>query len=693
MKNRRIKRKADHKVKHQVSHNFLTIRAKLIVCFFVPIAFIIFLGAVSFNTASEGIRSSYEKSTRQAIEMTGKYISMGVDSVEAASDQYLNDNIMNKYFLGTYDYDISLKTKNFKNIKNDILEKEAADDFISHISVLSDSEQSATTLTSIISKICGGYFETTNGAVIKGTAKILWLGQDDYLDSRLGVGPEKYALRLVRSYTGEDSLIVIDMDRKSVTDILQSMNFDQTGSLAFVTADGKEITDSGTGQASEAIFCDKDFYSKAVSSDKESDAFNVEFQGKSSLFMYSRIGDTGAMVCAVIPQSTILKQVEKIKHVTVLIVIIACIIAVMIGLFISYGIDRTIKDIIGKLKQAAAGDLTVDFTTRRKDEFRLLINEINNTFSNMKRLIGQVKESSEEVSRASGNVSSTSELFLKATSDISSAMNEIEQGVNTQAKEAEECLNQMDSLSGKIEKMSYSAGEIGKIAEGTKKSILAGTAATQELTSQTKQTISITTEIVKGIEELAEKSMSISSITNVINDISNQTNLLSLNASIEAARAGEVGMGFAVVAGEIRSLAEQTKRSVDDIKNIIDNIQDTTRNVVKTAKGAENVIVLQDNAVKNTAESYRGINESVDRLTDYLRQIIENVENMEGTRANTLGAIENISAVLEEIAALSNNVSQISGNQLRSVESLNQSAGCLKEDSQQLVGAIERFIV
>lgn len=700
-----------HKVKHEKINNIIpkksgfigkivsvilhsaTIRVKLILSFLVPIAFIVLLGIVSFLKASEGMQSSYKKSTQQVINMTGEYVQMGVNSIEAASQQYMNDGIKQKYFLGEYKSNDALRDSNFKIIKNDINAKQQSDEFISNISFLSDTVQAASTLTYLKGDICSGFFSTETGKLVANSKPKLWIGKNDYLDENMKVGSDKYAMRFLRKFVGSDSLIVIDMDMNRIKEILQNMQFDKTGFLAVVTPDGKEIVPEDSTQMKSAIFSDKDFYSKAVKSDKKSGASDVKYKGKDHLFMYSKIGDTGAMICAIIPESTILGQADSIKKITVFIVIIACIVAVLIGFSISYGIDRTIRNIIVKLKKAAAGDLTVDFSTKRKDEFRILIDEINHTFTNMKELVRQVKDLSTGVSDASSDISQTSEAFLRTSEDISCAMNEIEQGMNQQAKDAEECLLQMDNLSNKIEHMGSSTAEIGKIANDTRKSIQEGTIVTEELTVQTKHTISIATDIVKGIEELSEKSMSIGSIVNVINEISNQTNLLSLNASIEAARAGEVGKGFAVVANEIRSLADQTRHSVNDIKNIIERIQENTKDVVKTAKDAENVMVLQDNAVKNTAKSYQGINESVDRLMDNLKVIIEDVNNIEGARASTLAAIENISAVLEEIAASTNNVNQISNNQLKSVETLNQSAGNLNSNSDVLVTAIQKFKV
>jgi methyl-accepting chemotaxis protein len=311
----------------------------------------------------------------------------------------------------------------------------------------------------------------------------------------------------------------------------------------------------------------------------------------------------------------------------------------------------------------------------------------------MKDLILHVNGLSTEVSSSSENVTKTSEVFLRSSKDISAAMHEIEQGISQQAKDAEECLTQMDNLSKKIGLVSDNTREIGQITNETKVSITAGTKVTEDLNNQTQSTIEITTDIIKDIENLDAKSLSISKIVDVINQIADQTNLLSLNASIEAARAGEYGRGFAVVASEIRKLAEQSQNSVNDIKKIIGSIQGDTMKAVTTAKKADSVLKLQGDAVKNTTDSYKNINDSVEKLIVYLNYITQNVGNIEEARVSTLGAIENISAVLEEIAASTNTVNQTSNDQLASVETLNNAAGKLNKNADILVQEVKKFKV
>jgi len=376
-----------------------------------------------------------------------------------------------------------------------------------------------------------------------------------------------------------------------------------------------------------------------------------------------------------------------------IIIIIACIIAVCNAFLITNSIDKAIKGIISALKKASGGDLTVVFHSKRKDEFKILINEIQNTFTNMKSLIFGVKSLSCEVLESSSRVGETTTSFQKSTEDISYAMTEVEQGIMQQAQDAEGCLNEMDNLSKKIILISDNTKEISRITEQTRKSIQEGTQSTERLNNQTKSTIEITTNIIKKVEQQAEKSLSIGHISNVISDIANQINLLSLNASIESARAGEYGRGFAVIANEIRNLAEQSKKSVNDIKNIITNIQEESKDTMQIARRAEDVLLLQENAVTETTQSYHSINDNVEQLVINLKYITNTIENIEESRVSTLGAIENISAVLEEIAASSNTVNQASKEQLSSVDSLGKSTGMLTENANKLLLAVEKFTV
>lgn len=681
------------KVKSRTSHfEFVfTIRAKLIFSFIIAIALIIILGIASFQKAASAIQKNYMKSTCQTLNMSGEYVDFGFKSIQDTATQLINDENVINYFSKMYGSD-NFKLNSLKqSITKMLSSKSVTDEFIDNIYFISGNAETIATKKVDSQNLYQGFMNTDTGKQLqKNKMDIIWSGSNAYLDDKLKTGKADYALRYIRNINSVNGIIVIDISTKSLTSILKNIKFEKSGLLGIVTGDGKEITLNGK---KGNIFSDKDFYKEALKSTETNGSKYVIYQGGKYLFMYTKIGNSGAMICALVPESTISKQADGIRLFTLIIVIIACIIAVFNGVMITGGINKAIRGIISGLKKASGGDLTVVFHSKSKDEFRVLINEIQNMFVNMKILIFGVKSISGEVLTSSSSVGKATAQFLKSTEEISYAMNEVEQGINQQAKDAEGCLTEMDNLSQKIISVSDNTREISRITEQTRESIIEGTQCTERLNDQTKSTIMITTDIIKKVDQQAVNSQTIGEISNVISEIANQINLLSLNASIESAKAGEFGRGFAVIANEIRKLAEESKRSVEDIKKIIINIQEDTKDTMEIAHQAEEVLMLQEKAVDETTNSYQSINLNVEQLMVNLKYITDTIGNIEESRVSTLGAIENISAVLEEIAASSNTVSQTSKDQILSVEALGKSSEALTENADQLLLAVDKFIV
>jgi methyl-accepting chemotaxis protein len=388
-----------------------------------------------------------------------------------------------------------------------------------------------------------------------------------------------------------------------------------------------------------------------------------------------------------------LAETKDIKQLAIILTIVASIIALALGIWMSSQMSGTIKYILRQLRKVAKGDLTVQLKSKSKDEFGMLCEGVNNTVEHVKELIVHVNEVSIQLNDAATYVSEASGTFMETSHDIQNAVSEIEVGVNRLDSGSADCLNQMDSLSGKIANVSTNADEIGKLTSSTGATINNGIESVQGLTDSAESTTKITQSVIVAIEELEQKSKSIGKITAAINEIAEQTNLLSLNASIEAARAGEAGKGFAVVAEEIRKLSDQCMKSSTQINNIVNEIVAKTRDVVAIAKEAETVVSSQAGAVEETTYSFRLIDQQVEHLLLALATISSNVQEMNSSRTETLEAIESISAVSAETAACSTSVYSTAGTQLDAVQDLDKASHQLRQRADMLVEILGTFTV
>jgi methyl-accepting chemotaxis protein len=397
------------------------------------------------------------------------------------------------------------------------------------------------------------------------------------------------------------------------------------------------------------------------------------------------------MLSALIPKSTIVQKANDIKGVILIFVVIASVFAVAIGLYISSGIGKAIGKLTSSIAQVARGDLTTKFETRRKDEFLILSNSLSDMMQNMRRLIQGVSEVGTKVSRSSEMLSATSRKMLEDTRGISMTIEDIGKGVAQQAADTEHCVQQMSSLSDKINILLRSTDEIGHISGTTRNAVNEGIIIIDELNRKSKETTDVTLGIIREIESLEKQIHSISGFVNVINAIASQTNLLSLNASIEAARAGEAGRGFAVVASEIRTLAESSSEAARSIQHIVTDIQHMFISMFDSAKKAEGNVNLQAAALDRTIHVFEGINQHVTELLNNLNTIADGIQGIEVAKEDTLNAICNISAVSQQTAVSAETVSRTASSQIGSVQRFSESVDELAEDAKMLDNEIKTF--
>ncbi len=668
---------------------------KLVIAFMIPVISVIAVGVVSYQKASEAILYNYQESNRQAMAMTAEYLGFGLETVETNAIQLSMENMILNYVKGKYELNSLEENNAKKNIISSLLAKQVSDHFIENIYILSESKEMLTTGYKSDHSLYQQFIESEAGSELKkNPSYAYWIGSDQLIDNKLSVEPRSYAIRYIRGFGKSNSTIIVDVSTTAVEEILKGLNLGEGSMIGFVNGDGTELITTGKKKGADGtLFATEQFYKKSLAMEQTSSSNYVNWNGSKYLYLNAKVGKTGAMVCALIPYSTIIKQVTTIKNVTIVLVAFTCLIAILIGIGIASGIQRVIQYIIKELKKVSEGNLLIRLNVKRKDEFRILSNGMNEMFVNMRSLIQQVKFHSNSVTDSSAKVKESSELFSNATKEITNAINEIQEGVNQQASDSENCLIQMDDLSKKIEVVSGKTNEINCIAVDTKESILQGIQTMQVLNERAYSTSDITTEIIGNIEKLKEKSISVGNIISTINNIAEETNLLSLNASIEAARAGVAGSGFKVVASQIGKLADQSIEAVQEIEQLILDMQKQTEDVVGIANQAKNVVGEQKSALDNTEQSFQDMNHHVEKLVYNVQMILDSVTNIEVARGKTLLAIENISAVSQQTAAASLAVNEITSHQLEAVSNLNELSIEMDHNAQKLGTVIQQFTI
>ena len=668
------------------------IRFKLIFAFLIPVIFIIALGVVSYQKATTQIVATYRDSVDQTVSMMNQYLTLSFDTVQSSYKSYMNDDTLQKYLNGLFDNDASAAFNTPNTYEDDFIKAVTTDALISNIYVLSDKEKTISTTKTAETGLLSAYLDSAQGQILStDKAKYYLFGNQSEIDTKLGTDASKYSVRLARYFTNAPAMLVIDFKPAVLEDTLSSLDGGEGSLVGFVTCDGTEYLSSLSAPTDGSAFVGKDYVTAAFASEEASGSSYVE--DDTYLFLYSKIGSRNAMICALIPQANIIGQTAEIKNISMLLVIAASIVAILLGSVLAGQYGGSIYYFIRRLKKVSAGDLTIEVHSKRNDEFQLLAEGICDMINHMKLLVSGLKDVNEELSRAANDMSAASQHFLTTSQDIQSQVGEMRQGIEKLDEGSEDCMQQMDSLSGTIGNVSTHSNQISELTAGTASAIHTGIESVEHLKENTSSTIQITSNIVDTIGKLTDKSKAIGSITEAINEIAEQTNLLSLNASIEAARAGEAGRGFAVVAQEIQKLADQSLRSSGEISRIIEEIETTTEEATQVARQAESIVDDQNRAVNSTTDSFRQIDNKVEELLKSLQQINGSVTDMENQRNTTLSAISGISAVSAETAAGSSNVATAAEKQLAAIQELDKATSALAARSEELTALLSGFQV
>ena len=365
--------------------------------------------------------------------------------------------------------------------------------------------------------------------------------------------------------------------------------------------------------------------------------------------------------------------------------------AAMVSWYMSQKISSPIIEISRIVRKIATGDLRNTLKIDSKDEIGELGKAVNIMTSDLTTLIKQLDTSAEQLAASSEELTASAEQSAQAANQVAVSIVEVAEGAGAQLKATDTSKKIMGNLSSGIQGI---ADNTSIIVETAQKASAAAQEGCNAIMDTKNHMISIENSVNNSsvvISSLGERSKEIGQIVNTISAIAGQTNLLALNAAIEAARAGEQGRGFAVVADEVRKLAEQSQEAAKQISALITEIQTDTAKAIAAMIDEIHQVKLGTNVVDKAHKTFDEITNLVQKMSTQTRDVSVRTQEMTKDSQSMVTIVSEIDNISKDAAVQTQTVSAATEEQSASTQEIASSSHALAKMAGEIQLAISKF--
>ncbi|WP_027415722.1 methyl-accepting chemotaxis protein [Aneurinibacillus terranovensis] len=368
---------------------------------------------------------------------------------------------------------------------------------------------------------------------------------------------------------------------------------------------------------------------------------------------------------------------------------------VIFGVVLYAFIKKMVKPIVylsEVSRKVADGNLEIELTeVKTEDEIGTLSRNFATMVNSLRGIIQKVTSVSSQVSHLSTNLSSYIEETTLETNQISASIQEIASGTEVQVSSASSSAQSIEELAIGIQRIAETSVAVSEASITTAEEAQRGNQSTQKAVQQMDSISKSVNKSASIVQSLGNRSQEIVQIVEIIAGIASQTNLLALNAAIEAARAGEQGRGFAVVADEVRKLAEQSEESARQIADLVQEIQgDTSHSITAMNQVVEEVQAGLD-VVQHAENAFCQIQKSIENISDQIRDVSSTSQEMAASSQEVTASVEEIEQIARSSSDSTQAVAASSMKQLSSMKEIHSEAQLLRELVEELQQAIHQF--